>query len=286
MHRSKLSTFVIDCRTDDLEAATTFWSQALGRRANPPQQGDDRYRDLECAPSEPLLMIQRVEHESRIHLDIESEDVAAEVARLEGLGARKIESIRTWAVMEAPTGQRFCVVRPQRGPIVLQANSWPSGAALPFEAGAEHSALHKLAGRYLGRTKLWLDADGPPEETVSELRVEPILGGRFLRFEEQGSAAGKPHAGERVLGFHRDAKRYELSWIDSFHTGSAMMHFTGTAREDGVIAVTGSYQAGPQTWGWRIEIHAGSELVVRELNIAPGGEESPAIETVWTRHPS
>ncbi len=285
MHRSKLSTFVLDCRTGDLDAATSFWSQALGRPAKPPQQGDDRYRDLECSPSEPLLMIQRVEHESRIHLDIESDDIEAEVARLETLGARRIESIRSWVVMEAPTGQRFCVVRPQRGPIVLQTNRWPSGDALSFEAGPEHAAFQKLVGRYLGHTKLWLDPSAPPEASVSELRVEALLGGRFLRFEEQGSATGKPRAGERTLGYHRDAGRYELSWIDSFHTGSALMRFTGAPREDGVIAVTGSYAAGPETWGWRIEIHAGKELMVREINISPAGEETPAVETVWTAHP-
>ena len=73
-------------------------------------------------------MIQRVEHESRIHLDIESDDIDAEVARLEGLGAKKVEKIRTWTVMEAPTGQRFCVVRPQRGALgVEDANQWPDG---------------------------------------------------------------------------------------------------------------------------------------------------------------
>jgi hypothetical protein len=131
MHRSKLSTFVIDCRTPDLEAAAAFWSQALGRPVGPPQEGDDRYRDLACAPSEPLLMIQRVEHESRIHLDIESDDIEAEVARLEGLGAKRIEAVRTWVVMEAPTGQRFCVVRPQRGPLGPDATTWPSAPRSP-----------------------------------------------------------------------------------------------------------------------------------------------------------
>src|SRR5437773_2593749 len=111
MHRSKLSTFVLDCRTDDLDAATAFWSAALGRPAKPPQEGDDRYRELESGPSEPILLLQKVEHESRIHLDIESDDVESEVARLEALGARRIEQIRTWWVMEAPTGQRFCVIQ-------------------------------------------------------------------------------------------------------------------------------------------------------------------------------
>jgi hypothetical protein len=57
-------------------------------------------------------------------LDIESDDVEAEVARLEALGARRIEKVRTWWVMEAPTGHRFCVIRPQRGPLGPDANTW------------------------------------------------------------------------------------------------------------------------------------------------------------------
>lgn len=286
MHRSKLSTFVLDCRTGDLDAATSFWSQALGRPAKPPQQGDDRYRDLECSPSEPLLMIQRVEHESRIHLDIESDDIEAEVARLEALGARRIESIRSWVVMEAPTGQRFCVVRPQRGPIVLHASRWPSDEALSFEGGPEHDRLKSLAGRYLGQTKLWLDPSAPPEESVSELRVEPLLGGRFLRLEDRGSAMGKPRAGEMWLGYHRDANRYEVSWIDSFHTAGAIFLSKGAPREDGVIAVTCTYAGGEETWSWRTEFHLGKTLLVRSINISPAGEETPAIETIYTAHPS
>ena len=50
-------------------------------------------------------------HSSRVHLDIESDDVDAEVARLEKLGAKRVEQVKTWWVLEAPTGQRFCVVR-------------------------------------------------------------------------------------------------------------------------------------------------------------------------------
>ena len=57
-------------------------------------------------------MIQKVAHESRVHLDIETDDMEAEVKRLEALGARRIEFIKRWWVMEAPTGHRFCVVNP------------------------------------------------------------------------------------------------------------------------------------------------------------------------------
>jgi hypothetical protein len=36
-----------------------------------------------------------------------------------------VEQIRTWWVMEAPTGQRFCIIRPQRGELGEDANVWP-----------------------------------------------------------------------------------------------------------------------------------------------------------------
>ena len=75
--------------------------------------------------AEPMILLQKVDHPSRVHLDIESDDIEAEVARLEKLGARRIEWIERWWVMEAPTGQRFCVVRPQRGPLGDDANVWP-----------------------------------------------------------------------------------------------------------------------------------------------------------------
>jgi hypothetical protein len=68
--------------------------------------------------------VQKVDHPSRIHLDIESDDLDAEVARLEALGARRLGFVKRWWVLEAPTGQRFCVVNPQRGPIAGRFNVW------------------------------------------------------------------------------------------------------------------------------------------------------------------
>lgn len=126
MHRSKLSTFVIDCKTGDLDTAATFWGSALGRAVMKPSADDHLYRELEQPAGQPVLLVQKVDHPSRIHLDIESDDIEAEVARLELLGAKRIEAIKTWVVMEAPTGQRFCVVRPQRGTMDVDANSWPA----------------------------------------------------------------------------------------------------------------------------------------------------------------
>ena len=55
---------------------------------------------------------------------LEARCPAAEVRRLEALGARRIAKVRTWVVMEAPTGQRFCVVRAGRANFADQAKAW------------------------------------------------------------------------------------------------------------------------------------------------------------------
>ena len=66
-----------------------------------------------------------MEHASRVHLDIETDDLDAEVARLERLGARRIAFVRErWWVMEAPAGHRLCVVRPQRDTFGPHLNRW------------------------------------------------------------------------------------------------------------------------------------------------------------------
>ena len=124
MHKSRLAGFIIDCKTEDLEAATRFWSEALGLGVRPPSPADTRYRTLATAPDEVHLEVQQVEHASRVHLDIEADDIEAEVARLERLGAKRVGAVRTWYVMEAPTGQRFCVVRPQRADFAERAHTW------------------------------------------------------------------------------------------------------------------------------------------------------------------
>jgi hypothetical protein len=79
---------------------------------------------LETKPDEPIVEIQRVDHESRVHIDIETDDIPAEVRRLEGLGAKVMNHLERWVVMQAPTGQRFCVVRIQRPGFPKNANRW------------------------------------------------------------------------------------------------------------------------------------------------------------------
>jgi predicted enzyme related to lactoylglutathione lyase len=122
MHKSRLAGFIIDCDTDDLDAAAEFWSRALGMTIQAEQEGGkyvnfERWNGLH-------VEVQKVDHPSRVHLDIETDDIEAEVERLEALGAKRLAKVRTWWVMEAPTGQRFCVVRPQGPELQHEGNEW------------------------------------------------------------------------------------------------------------------------------------------------------------------
>ena len=112
MHRSRLAGFMIDCGQGALDEAAAFWSRALDLPvADPDEGGRGRYAVLDAGPGGLHVEVQKVDHPSRVHLDIEADDIEAEVVRLQALGARRVEFVRErfW-VMEAPTGHRFCVV--------------------------------------------------------------------------------------------------------------------------------------------------------------------------------
>ena len=125
MHHSRLCAVLIDCKTEDVDAAAEFWAATLGRpvdRQHPATRGN--YRMLDTPPDEPIVEIQKVEHESRVHIDIETDDIPAEVKRLGKLGATVVAELPRWTVMQAPSGQRFCVVRVQRPGFPKNANKW------------------------------------------------------------------------------------------------------------------------------------------------------------------
>jgi Glyoxalase-like domain len=125
MHRSQLGGYIIDCQTGDLPAAGEFWSQALGLPTRASAESEARgYVILGTKPNQPYVEVQKVDHPSRVHLDIETDNVEAEVTRLEGLGAKRIKNVRSWVVMEAPTGQRFCIVTAVRTDFATDANVW------------------------------------------------------------------------------------------------------------------------------------------------------------------
>ncbi|RFA30808.1 glyoxalase [Alkalilimnicola ehrlichii] len=124
MHKSRLGNIVIDCRTGDLLQEATFWSAALGCPLPKDAQASDTFIQLKTKPGDIQIIIQRVDHDPRAHLDIETDAIDEEVSRLEKLGAVPVSRHDGWTVMQAPSGHRFCVGEPYRGGFEQEANVW------------------------------------------------------------------------------------------------------------------------------------------------------------------
>jgi len=123
MHKSRLGTVIVDCQTDNLEREAEFWGQALGgtmTRHDP----EGRYIDIQTDPADAQVILQKVEHPSWIHIDIETDDIEAEVKRLQKLGATVVEKMERWTVMEAPSKHRFCIIGARRDGFDEKANVW------------------------------------------------------------------------------------------------------------------------------------------------------------------
>jgi predicted enzyme related to lactoylglutathione lyase len=112
-HRSRLSTVIVDVPHSDRAGAVDFWTGAFGRQ---PQQGTEfpEYHWFGEVTPGVIFMVQGTGDDApRTHLDIETDDVEAEVDRLTKLGATEVSRAGTWVVMRDPVGTIFCVVRVQ-----------------------------------------------------------------------------------------------------------------------------------------------------------------------------
>ncbi len=109
MHRSRLSTLLIDAPADQADASAAFWSAALGVPTSSPP-GEPQFHSLhDCLP-DLVVAVQAVHDTARYHVDIETDDVAAEVQRLVDLGAVEVASWQGCHTLEVPGGHLLCVI--------------------------------------------------------------------------------------------------------------------------------------------------------------------------------
>ncbi len=128
-HRSRLSILLLDLPPEHHAAGTAFWAGATGR----PVQPDPTYAawaSLGSFADGWHVEVQRtgVGTPPRWHVDVETDDIGAEVARLEALGAARLRDVgpgRFWQMTD-PAGMVFCVVGIQTGEeFERHAVTWP-----------------------------------------------------------------------------------------------------------------------------------------------------------------
>jgi catechol 2,3-dioxygenase-like lactoylglutathione lyase family enzyme len=125
MHRSRLATVIIDFDAKDFEDGARFWSQALGQERVARNERYESLRGRHGGEGGLYVGLQRgMADPQKLHLDIETDDVEAEVSRLAGIGAQVKARIRSHVVMRAPGGHTFCVIPATRGDFSATAKRW------------------------------------------------------------------------------------------------------------------------------------------------------------------
>lgn len=105
-----ISKIVIDVAPADYERERAFWQAVVG--GSWPEKDLPEYDGTELPGQGLELLMQRLdEGPSRLHLDIHTDDLDAEVGRLERLGARRIRQLRNLWILRDPAGLAFCVIR-------------------------------------------------------------------------------------------------------------------------------------------------------------------------------
>jgi predicted enzyme related to lactoylglutathione lyase len=131
MHRSRLCHFVID--VPDLDQGVSFWSSALNATEEPlPEHSRHIYRQLRLPDSEIRILLQKTSDQKsskeRMHLDLEADDIEAEVRRLEALGAirwdHQAERGYEFWVLRDPWGNEFCVLQPEFPELLARQDPW------------------------------------------------------------------------------------------------------------------------------------------------------------------
>lgn len=126
MHRSRMYAIIIDVPEAESAAATAFWSGAFGTETcRSPEE--PQFTALPGAVPGITTAIQAVGDQGRYHIDIETDDVQAEVERLCALGAREVSTWLECHVLQASGGHLLCVipVHSDRQTFETQARAWP-----------------------------------------------------------------------------------------------------------------------------------------------------------------
>ena len=127
MHRSRISVVLIDVPRAEVAAATAFWAAALGVPARPVPD-EEQFTSLPGALPGLDLAIEAVDDQARYHIDIETDDVDAETARLIGLGAVEINRWLDCHILRAPGGHLLCVIPQHSEPALFDREARTFGA--------------------------------------------------------------------------------------------------------------------------------------------------------------
>lgn len=166
------------------------------------------------------------------------------------------------------------------------------GEALGIDRGGDppHRRLARMVGTWEGVCRLWFERDMLAAESTQRGTLRSVLGGRFLLHDYVWDFDGRQYAGLALLGHDVDARRWECAWVDSFHTGTSILHARAELADDaGGFAVLGAFGDGRQPPGsachWRTAIEQPDDDRLRIVltSLTSSGDEMQAMDVDYRR---
>ena len=143
------------------------------------------------------------------------------------------------------------------------------------------AGLKRLAGRWRGTKRLWLDPAGPAADSAATAAITLEERNHIIKIVYTWRRDGERQEGQLLLGRGNGPADAQGMWADSWHMHHKIMVCQGHFRPDGGVSLRGAYPVadGP-SWGWRIDIMPAGEglLQITMDNITPAGEASRAVE--------
>lgn len=135
--------------------------------------------------------------------------------------------------------------------------------------------LHDVIGNWSGMYELWFEPGDSISTSPSTLSVSSTNNDGLVA-EYTWIFDGMHHSGKYTL-----SPEGSVVFVDSFHTSGSEM----TCSANSAFDVTGTYEAGDETWGWRTALNMASpdELTVTAWNVTPAGEETLATRATYSR---
>lgn len=155
-----------------------------------------------------------------------------------------------------------------------------------LSADSPHSLLLSLCGNWSGMCRTWFEPNKLADESPIHSTIRPLLSGRFIQLEEEGSLMGEAMHGLVTIGYYDGRQRFEASWINNLHMGTGQLFSSGAATADG-FSVLGTYPdpSGGPDWSWRtvLKVIDNDHFILTAYNIPPSGLEAKATEADYRR---